>query len=249
MIKRLLPFLCAAVALLAIGSCKKTTDSNPYGADATTGYYPLQIGHYVEYSVDSSIWNDFDCTLLNHHLQMRYTVSDTFRDNQGLLSYTIDVTSRIYDTLPWVNNEVIYATQTGSSLFVTQNNLRFQKLIFPVTDSLAWKGNSAIPAADQDLAWFTNWTYKTSNTGKVYNDGPVSYDNTVIVDEDNEQQNDPATMPSSYAYRTYSRDVYAYNVGLIYREFTHWTYDLNKATPPQYCKKGFSVVMRATAHN
>ena len=47
------------------------------------------------------------------------------------------------------------------------------------------------------------------------------------------------------SYRTYAKEVYAYNVGMIYKEWTHWTYKPNHAQ----CVNGYSVIMRAIDYN
>lgn len=246
MIKRLTPFLFIA-ALMVVASCKRESDDR-YGADITRGYYPLQLGRYVVYDVDSTIWNDFDCTKKEKHYQMRYTVSDTFRDNERRISYQIDVHSRNADTADWRVDDVFFVTPTASGLELVQNSLRFTRLIFPVSDGATWSGNSKIATNDVDLSYFYGWIYKYSNKGQTYNNGRVLFDNTVTVDLVDQKQNDPDTQPGAFAYRTYGREIYAHDVGMIYRELVHWTYDPNPSTP-QACRKGYGVIMRATEHN
>jgi hypothetical protein len=243
MTKRFLPFILLA-ALVCLFSCKKESDDR-YMGEPSRGYYPLLKGHYVVYDVDSTIWNDFDCTLKQHHYQMRYTVSDTFRDLQQRLSYQIYVLIRPNDSSSWDVNEVFSATPTPAGLEIVQNNLRFLKLVFPPVNGMVWNGNSGIATNDQDLSYFFDWKYTYSKMGESYNNGRASFDNTIIVDETDETQNDPGTMPAAYAYRTYSREVYGYDVGLVYKELTHWIYDPNVKN----CRKGYSVVMRALDHN
>lgn len=247
MIRRILPFLFIA-AVLSVASCKRESDDR-FGSDITRGYFPLELGHYVLYDVDSTIWDDFKCTKADSHYQMRYTIADTFRDNELRLSYQVDVHIRKDDTQPWRIDDVFYITPTSSSLEWVQNNLRFTKLVFPVADGATWNGNSQIATNDQDLRYFEGWMYKYSNKNDQYNNGRVAFDNTVTVNLVDEKQNDPDTMPTAFAYRSYGREVYAHGVGLIYREMLHWDYQYNPTPGSQSCRKGYSVVMRATEHN
>lgn len=93
--------------------------------------------------------------------------------------------------------------------------------------------------------FIAGWNYNYTDYKKSFNQDGVSFDNTVTVNEVDETQNDPETQPTAYAYRTYSKEVYAYNVGLVYRAWTHWVYDPGVKN----CRSGSSVIMKAIDHN
>lgn len=236
--------LTATVLSLAFAACNK--DEDKYDGNATLAFYPLELGHYVTYQVDSVIWDDFQCLRTVHKMQHRYQVADTFTDNQGRPSYRIDILTRPADSLQWSVDEVIYATRTPDHLELVQNNLRFIRLAFPISNGKTWLGNSMIPSADQDYAYLSGWNYKYTNQGQDYNNGLSAFQNTVTVEQVDEQQNDPESMPTAYAYKTYGKEVYAYGVGLVFREATHWIYDPGASNP---CRKGYSVILRAIDHN
>ena len=248
MTKRFLPlFLLLAALSLVYASCKKESENERFYPEATRGYFPLQLGRYVVYDVDSVIWNDFDCTRKERHLNMRYTVSDTFTDNAGRPSYRIDVIKRVADTGVWSVSTVFYATPTTSGIDVVMNNLRMEKLIFPIADGATWFGNRAIDTNEAEQRFYGGWLYQYTGFLQPYNNGRINFTNTVTVREVADSVNNPESMPGAYAEKTFSREVYGYDVGLIYREFTRWTYD--PANPANACRKGFSVVMRAIEHN
>jgi len=246
MSKRFLPFI-AVIAALSLASCTKEKDAD-YGPDQSRGYYPLNKAHYIVYDVDSVLWDDFTGDSTHRHSQVRYTTTDTFRDAQQRISYQVDVMKRDNETSPWQTNDVFYVTPTTMGLDVVQNNLRFQKLIFPVADNKTWKGNSQIVVADQDLQYFSGWNYTYSKMGQSYDNSRVNFENTVIVDQVDDKVNNPVTQPADYAERTYGREVYAHGVGLVYREAVRWVYDQNPSTG-RYARKGWEVVMRAVDHN
>lgn len=240
------PVLLLSALLLTLFSCKKETD-NKYASELTRGYYPLQLGRYVVYDVDSTIWDDFRQVKTVHKYKMMYTIADTFRDNTNRLSYRIDVHIRNNDTLQWNTHRVINVTDAGNSLEYTELNLRFVKLVFPVANNVEWHGNSMISAGDQDLQYFQGWTYKYSDQEKPFNNGKAYFDNTITVQQADEKLNDPETQPDSYAYLTFAKEVYGYDIGMVYRELTHWTYDPSPGQPK--FRRGYSVVMRAVDHN
>jgi len=245
---RFLPLLLI-VGLMTVAACTKENDnSSIYGNELTRGYYPLTKGHYVLYDVDSTIWNDFAGDSTKRHMQVRYDIADSFRNNQNTISYQIEVRTRATDSSAFVSNDVFYATPVENGLDITQNNLRFRKLVFPVKNGTSWEGNSQIATADQDLQYYADWFYTYYDQGQSFNTGKANFDNTITVQEVNDSLNSPELMPGVYAERTYAKEVYSYNVGLIYREITRWVYDQNPSSG-KYARKGYSVVMRAVDHN
>jgi hypothetical protein len=244
MAKRFLPVLLIIAALsLAYTSCKKSNDDGYHYKEPTRGYFPLQVGRYVVYDVDSVIWNNVDCSRKERHLNLRYTIADTFTDNLGRASYRIDVLQRVADTGLWRSNTVIYATPTDSGLELTMNNVRSEKMVFPVSDGAVWLGNRLVDTNEKENLIYLGWLYQYVNYLKPYNNGRLNFDNSVTVNEANDSTGNPDLYPGKFASRTYARSVYGYDVGMIYREFTHWTYD--PSDPTHTCRKGFSVIMRA----
>jgi hypothetical protein len=243
MMKRLLPLLLLAFLAIAGASCNKTENDSLVYEEPTRGFYPLQVGRYVVYDVDSITWNNFDCTKKTRHLQMRYMVADTFTDDAGRPSYRVDVEQRDNPDSAWAASQVFYATPTNTSIEVVMQNLRFEKLIFPIRESKQWFGNRAIDTTEPNLSQYGGWVYRYSDYLKPYNNGRLDFGSTVTVVAVDDSVNNPETMPDAYAERNYFREVYAYAVGMVYREATYWTYD--PANPSTACRKGFSVVMRA----
>lgn len=248
--KRFLPLLMIVAVMMTVAAChKETDDTTSYGGELTRRYYPLNKGHYVLYDVDSTIWNDFTGDSTKRHMQVRYDVADSFRNTENSLSYQIEVRTRANDSAAFVTNDVIYATPVENGLDVTQNNLRFRKLVFPVKNGTSWQGNSQIATADQDLQYYADWFYTYYKQGDSYNTGSANFENTITVQQVNDSLNSPEQMPTTYAERRFAKEVYGYNVGLIYREITRWTYDQTSTSGNVYARKGYRVVMRAVDHN
>lgn len=236
--------LLLAILSITLFSCKKQVDDTISGANQ---YFPLEIGRYVIYDVDSTIWTTFDCTnnRRDTSLQMMYTVADTFRDDQDRLSHRIEVRARKADTAQWQVHSVYYATLTPASIEMVQSNYRFIKMVFPIEDGITWKGNTYIPSADADNMNYSDWTYIYSGKEQPYFNGKATFEKTVTVDQADFGVNYESVdaTDSTYADRTYGQEVYGYNVGMVYKEITHWE------RQPDNCREGYTVIMRAIDHN
>lgn len=243
MYQRLSLLLAGFLAIFAY-SCKKIEKTN-YTGEYTKSYYPLQIGKYVVYDLDSVIWDDFQCTRSEFRYQMRYTVADTFRDNANRLSYRIDAHIRTIDTANWRPHRVIYITPTTNSIEYVEGNVRFIKMVFPVSNGTYWLGNAMISADDADYQYFQGWEYRFANIGEKFSTGFVDVENTVTINQVNRQINNPELQPNTYAEKTFGKEIYAFGIGMVYREMTRWVYDPGVVS----CRRGYSVVMRAMDFN
>ncbi len=258
MTKKILPIiLVALVCLSCFFSCKKTPKSN---ADQTLAYFPVQLGKYVTYAVDSIVYvGDTSCRQYETRTQLKYSIDDTFRDSKNRLSYIMNVFSRPQEASKWVAVRVILLTpytliQTTTTLppntpitglLYSQDGAQYEKMVFPIIQGQTWAGNRYVQVADSTLMYLKNWNYKYQDFHHSFNNGYVNYDNTVSVLEDDESVNYPQLDSAVTAYRIYAKEVYAYQVGMVYKEFTHWTYHPYNAK----CVNGYTVIMRAMDHN
>jgi len=244
----ILGLLAVVCATIMLGSCKKDrVVVNADGGNLYQTYMPLQIGKYIVYDVDSSIWDDVLCLKIIHHSQQKFLVTDTFRDGQNRLSYAISMESRLNATSQFVPNDVVYYTPGAEQLEYVEKNIRFMRLVNPIVEGKQWAGNSMMPADDQDYAYLKGWKYTYKNVLQPFNNGVINFEKTLTVDETNQIVNNPETQPADYAYLLQSKSVYAFRVGMVYREYTYWIYD--PATTGKSCRKGVGVVMRAVEYN
>ena len=254
--KRILSgLLLVAICLVSFFSCKKGTTSN---TDQTLNYFPIKYGHYVTYNVDSVYYLPADTIGVRYEVksQMKYEITDTFRDAQNRLSYIMDVSSRPYDGGFWKALSVIEITRTPTtitdlnaplttSLLYTQDRTQYVKMMFPITNGYTWHGNQYAEVNDAAFAYLKNWDYTYKNLHLSYFNGQINFDNTVTVLEDDESVNYPGVDSGVAGYRTYAKEVYAYNVGMIYKEWTHYTWNANYAN----MWTGYSVTMTAVDYN
>lgn len=222
-------------------------------------YFPLEIGKFIEYSVDSIVY-DFAAGGGNvrdsAHLLVREEIVDTFRDNAGQLLYAIERSERSGATLPWQLRQVYSATRSATQAVRTENNLRFLKLVFPFDRRSAWDGNlwidqyREIEVAGERIQPFVNWHYEVDSLDIPSQIGDFAFDSVLVVTEVDE---------TNAIERRLSRVKYAKHIGVVYRE--QWILDsqyCNQIPPPANCltkpwaekaEKGYIMRQVITGHN
>lgn len=245
MIKKSLHIVLLAFTFtIVLFACKKPDDI-PEPPKEEQEYYPLEKGKWVIYDVDSTVWDDTFCIERTYSYQVRHIVADTFTDDAGRPSFRVEAYKRVKIEDEWVPQTVFYATNTGVTLEIVQDQLRFIKMVFPISEGEEWEGNSYILTRDPDYSFYADWMYEYQKVGEGFNTGSKVFEKTITVEQRNEAISDPELFTEEFASRTSSREIYASGVGMIYREYIRWTYDPNTTK----CRKGVGVVMRATDHN
>ena len=237
--KRLL--IIGSVYFALLTACKKEiipNDNILLGKE----YFPITKDHTIEYAIDSIIYNDFNKSTDTFRMQFKDVIGESFYDNEGRESYVVNRYCRKDDTYLWKDLMTFYATKTNFRVEVVENNLRMIKLVFPVKLKTYWSGNIYIPAQiDDKLKWLWNWNYTYTYINQPFNTGLASFSNTIEVIGINDSTNNPEQFPDAIANKTYSKEVYAKNVGLIYRELTNWEYQPDGS---RY-RNGFTTIYRA----
>jgi hypothetical protein len=237
--KRLL--IIGSVFFALLTACKKEIIPND-NIQLGKEYFPITKDHTIEYAIDSIIYNDFNKSTDTFRMQFKDVIGESFYDNEGRESYVVNRYSRQDDTYLWKDLMTFYATKTNFRVEVVENNLRMIKLVFPVKLKTYWAGNIYIPAQiDDKLKWLWNWNYTYTYINQPFNTGLASFSNTIEVIGINDSTNNPEQFPDAIANKTYSKEVYAKNVGLIYRELTNWEYQPDGS---RY-RNGFTTIYRA----
>jgi len=235
-------FVLVAVSFAVISCSKKTEEFN---TATVTDYFPLEVGRTLTYRLDSTIPAPFGTSLIKRYYLAKDSIEHKFTDNQNRASYRIFRYLRdTLQTKPWTYNSTFYATigTDGKSIEYNDNNLRFLKLRAPITNGFSFKGNSQInTASGGQFYYLDDWNYTYESTGEPYTVRRGTFDTTVTVNQVNLM--DPEVFdPSRYNSKTFSKEVYAKGVGLIYREMLYYIY---QTTPPPayYTDDSFGVTM------
>ena len=219
----LLPLLL----ILLFTSCKK--ESETYDTPSLSEYYPLQVGKYISYNLDSTVFVNFGRQKEVISYQVKDLVDAEITDNIGRPSYRIIRFSRKKTSDPWIANNTFMATLTDKSMEFVENNLRYIKLTLPVKSDFSWSGNSFIDTytSGNDMRYLDNWDYIYDSIASPFSINSLDFENTLKVFQRDEEINDPLISGTSYAEKTYSVEKYAKGVGLVYKEFLHWEYQSN----------------------
>ncbi|MGN6533691.1 MAG: hypothetical protein ACTHK0_18260 [Ginsengibacter sp.] len=244
-------FIASCSMLLMLASCKK--ENANFTSESINDYFPLQVGKYITYDLDSTVFTNFGQNISVNHYQAQYRVDSKSTDNSGRPSYTISRYLRQDSTQSWTIDNVFTAVVDSKSVEFIEDNLRFIKLMLPIKEGFSWKGNSYLPDNPYpSYNWSSNdfmsdWDYTYDSVGAPLTINSIKIDTTVKVLETDEKVGDPVSQPDGYADRTYSVEKYGKGIGLIYREFLHWEYQPISSQSPGYI--GFGIKMSIIDHN
>lgn len=237
-------YLVLLLFTVGILSCRKQTIQPP-PTDLGWDFQPLNKGHFVVYDVDSIIYDDFNKTIDTFRSEIKDEIGDKFQDDQGRDSYYITRYGRKDASFPWQVVHIFYITQDNFKLEWKENNLRFIKMVYPTKLNKKWKGNKYMPTqTNSDLGWLDDWDYRYSDVLATFNTGSKSYKNAHIIDQADYIEGDPTNV-NAFSAQTYSREVFAKNVGMIYRKVTRWEYQPSGAK----FRSGFTAIFKAKSNN
>lgn len=201
------------IILLSISfilSCKKKTISY----DSKTSYFPTIVGNWIIYDVDSTYYNSFTQTSTKHQFQLKEVIAYSFKDAMNEDAYVLERFERdsITQNFKFVNKWVVKSKNNKAEK--VEENQRFIKLVFPINKNETWKGNAylQVDPNDDNSKFLTDWDYKYTNVDEQQSFGSLSFDSTITI-----------LQHEDYIVRlqkTFYKEMYAKNVGLIYYQHT-----------------------------
>lgn len=237
------------MAIAVLGSCKDTPDD--YQTVLGEEYFPLEVGKFVEYEMDSTIYDpNGDSTVSVSKTLLREEVVDTLLDNNGQLLYKVERYERASDTLPWVIKKVLSVSIQANQAIRSEDNLRFIKMTFPLKKGNSWDGNihvqenMIVTVAGEVMEMFKGWNYKVTGLGEPASVGSFQFDETLQIQE--------AENENLIELRR-SNAIYAKGIGLVYREL--WILDtqcIDNCTGQPWeekAEKGFILRQTILNHN
>lgn len=156
-------------------------------AAAQRAWFPLEIGQFAEFVVDSVV---FDFGLRDSSRTfVREVVTDTLRDNTGLLVFKIERFERENPAAAWQIRHVWSASRTASEAIRTEGNLPFRPLVFPLDTRTGWDGhvfldkNLEIEVAGERLRPFGGWFFEVDSVDVPCAVGDFAFDSLLVVTE------------------------------------------------------------------
>jgi hypothetical protein len=230
-------------------SCKKEKDS--FSSESVNDYYPLQVGKYITYNLDSTIFVNFGQKDTVIHYEAQDRVDAQITDNLGRPAYRIFHFIRKTASEDWIQNNTFTVVPTDNSIEFVENNQRFLKLEIPVKQDFSWKGNSYIDtySVNSEVKYLDDWDYIYDSIDVPLTINSLTIDSTLKISERDEfLGQDPSIPGTQYAEKTYAVEKYGKGIGLIYREFLHWEYQGEQPGRPGYYV-GYGVKLSITDHN
>ena len=241
--------LIIILSIFFISSCRKQSDS--FNTTTLSSYYPLSVGKYITYNLDSTLFINFGQKDTVIHYQAQDRVDDTITDNLNRKGYRIIRFLRSDPGKDWIPNNTFLIILTNNTIESIEDNLRFQKLKLPFRLGFTWKGNSFIDtySLNSDVKYLDNWdyTYDSIDVPLVLNS--IKIDSSIQVTQRDEfLGQDPHITGTQYAEKNYSIEKYGKNIGLIYKEFLHWEYQGSQPSRPAYYT-GYGIKLSIIDHN
>lgn len=222
------PFQILLLASLFVFSCKTVEDN--FDTDLGHDYMALEVGKYLVYEVDSTIFDPTGDSLITYsHSFIKDEIVDTFLDNTGEVVYRTERFVRRDSTENWQIQKVFTQSIQGNQGVVTEDNLRYIKLAFPIQVFNSWDPlvhidpNTQIIVAGETLEPFRNgnWRSRILSADEPDTIGQYSFEKVLNLREVDTSGESPFELRISY-------EKYAKGVGLIYRE--QWILDSQKCT-------------------
>ena len=200
-------FLLFVVAIIV--SCKRV---EPPKESIGQEYFPLEVGKYWCYQMDSITHDGFTGISDTVHYLIRETIESSFEDNAGNTAYRIRIDYK-FDSMPsWNFKQYISANSDIYSAQINRNDVRLVKLSFPVRNRKTWDENE-LNFLDAQLNRYINVDepYTINDT--------LIYSQTLEVDQGDEE--DPF-------FRFYGRETYAFGIGLIKKQYINTEQQIGK---------------------
>jgi hypothetical protein len=226
-------------------ACKKQSES--FSTASLNDYYPLQVGKYITYNLDSTVFINFSTKDTIIKYQVKDSIDAQITDNLGRPAFRITRYIRKNAGDAWTGNNTFMAIPTENTIEFVENNLRFQKLKLPIVEGFTWKGNSYIETYN-NFPYLDNWDYTYDSINAPITLGSLHIFNTIkVLQRDEFIGQDPNLSATLFAEKTYAVEKYAKDIGLVYKELIHWEYQGHQAASPGFT--GYGVKLTMIDHN
>ncbi|GJM30137.1 MAG: hypothetical protein DHS20C17_27720 [Cyclobacteriaceae bacterium] len=189
-------WFCAAFLVLVACEDPQQPDLQAIGLS----YFPLELGSYRTYQVNSITFSLFTPTD-TAEFQLKEVVADTFL-TQNEPTFILHRFSRQQPQDNWTLDSVWTARKNQNHAIVVENNVPYLKMVFPIQVNKVWDGNlfNALPEDE----------YEITEIGGSLETPAGDFSNLLTVFE----HNDPDTL----IFQDIRQSVYANDVGLIYKK-------------------------------
>lgn len=183
-------------------SCKKESVEIP---TLSYNYFPTEKGKYIIYDVDSIYHsetdNNNDDSVFSYHFQIKDKIDSSYIDLEGRVNQVRLRYHRDNDTMQWQLTEVWTQYLSSTSAYLTEDNIKYHKLSFPINSTISWNGNDS--NTDDEEIYYYDYFHESDVLNGLSFDSTLS---VIQIDENN------------FVETIYGNEKYAAGVGMIYKE-------------------------------
>ena len=211
-------FIHVLLIVVFLASCSSKTTYEPK-QEYPTDYQLIHVGLERTYQIDSIYYNDFTSKIDSTIGIMVETVTDSFIDESGKLSYLAYRNYKRLNASAFTPNASIVYAVTPKVFERVENNKRVVLINQPIYENKKWVGNPYSITPDDFPFYFSKVENPFSTKFSFYS-------NTITVVQ-NEELN--------FIQDIYADEVYAKKIGLVKREYRNIETQNNKP-------KGYKIV-------
>ena len=250
--------LISSCVFIALIGCGDDPVESP-GVDDSQEYFPLEVGRYIEYQVDSIVLDDAPGGNIKDtiHFQLREEMVSYQLSSSGDTVYYIHRSRRDQPGDAWTLKDVWTANEDENHVLRTEENLTFRKMTHPVYKGLEWIGTSYMNpntislVGTEHMELYDYWESKVLDVNAAASVGGFSFPSGQVMHIRQTDTDDD--LMKRYLHETYVR-----NIGLVSRVDTMLDsrcIDLGDFTPcvdkawTEHAKKGYILSQVMIAHN
>jgi hypothetical protein len=197
---KLIPACFVLIFSLLVFSCteeKEIYDDRDINPEVLKEYIPLEIGKYITYRLDSTIFIQLGRDEEIHSYQEKHLIQGIVTDNLGRTTYRVYRYIRDLAGLKdWTQNGTYFVTPLKDKVEVLDNNQRLISLVVPVKEGYTWKGNSYLPAdlyIESGFSDINKWDFTIQKTYETVVLNGKTFDNVITIERFNDK-NVPDTV-------------------------------------------------------
>lgn len=244
--------------MLTVVGCDPTVVQLPV-VDNSEEYFPLEVGKYIEYEVDSLVFDDAPGgnTKDSVTFQLREEIVDVSVDQANDTVYFLHRLRRQSSLENWKLTDVWTVKVEDNKILRKEENLLFHKMTFPLYEGQRWHATAFIPAetlvrvGTENMEPYQFWDARIMDIDDAGDAGSFSFPEGQLmhirqVDEDDD------------LFKRYVNESYARGIGLVSRTDTildSRCIELGDFGPCigkpwiQHASKGYILSQVITAHN
>lgn len=205
------------LALCLIAACKEET-APPRDVEADLAYFPLELDQPKFFLLDSIVlFNtvrgiEYDTA----RLEVRETLVERFEAADGTETFRGERWDRRLPDGAWRFSQTFTMSRNNLRATRTEDNLRFIKLVFPLTEGKRWDGHVAFDDSrtfvigGEFLEIYEGWDYRYVATDNAIAAGSsaVNIEGAVLIEQD---------LTDNLIAQSIAYEVYAPGIGLVER--------------------------------